>query len=100
MGLFAVYAGAVPFEQIEHAYHKADGFIYASTCENMPNIVIEAMSSGLPILSSNYGPMPEFLKDACLYFDPTSVESIINALKKYWKSRRLEYRLVKKFKKK
>ena len=38
-------------------------FIFASTCENMPNILIEGMSSGLPILCSNYLPMPEFLKD-------------------------------------
>lgn len=80
---FANYLGTVSFEQIEQAYHDADGFIYASTCENMPNIVIEAMSSGLPIMSSNYGPMPEFLEDSSLYFDPTLVEDTIIGLKEF-----------------
>lgn len=82
-GQFAFYLGVSPFEEIEKAYHEADGFIYASTCENMPNIVIEAMSSGLPMVASHYGPMPEFLGDACLYFDPVSMEGIVAALKTY-----------------
>jgi glycosyltransferase involved in cell wall biosynthesis len=61
-------------------YKKADGFIFASTCENMPNILIEAMAAGLPICSSNYEPMPEFLQESALYFDPLSIESIEYAI--------------------
>ena len=33
-------------------YHDADAFLFASSCENMPNILLEAMISGLPIISS------------------------------------------------
>jgi glycosyltransferase involved in cell wall biosynthesis len=73
---FVDYLGLVPFEEIHEYYLNTDGFIFASTCENMPNIVIEAMSAGLPIISSNFGPMPEVLKDAALYFDPTDIVSI------------------------
>ena len=39
----------------------------------MPNILIEAMSSGLPIICSDLGPMKEFLKDSGLYFNPLSI---------------------------
>ncbi|MFZ4543217.1 MAG: glycosyltransferase family 4 protein [Saprospiraceae bacterium] len=69
------YKGEVPFDEIDQSYKNADGFVFSSTCENMPNIVIEAMSAGLPILSSSFPPMPEFLKEAAFYFDPLSVEN-------------------------
>ena len=38
------------------------------------------MAAGLPIASSDRGPMPEVLKDAGLYFNPESVTSIKNCL--------------------
>ena len=60
----------VSLDQIHLKYNIADAFIFASSCENMPNILIEAMSAGLPIISSNYQPMPEFLKDSGIYFNP------------------------------
>ena len=47
----------------------------------MPNILLEAMASGLPICSSSYGPMPEILGDAGVYFDPLNVDSVYQTLK-------------------
>ena len=61
-------------------YKMADLFIFPSSCENMPNILIEAMSSGLPIACSNFSPMPEFLRDGGVYFDPTNVSDILSVL--------------------
>lgn len=78
---FVHYRGKVEYAEISQTYKNSDLFIFASTCENMPNILVEAMSAGLPILSSNYGPMPEILKDAGVYMDPTDVESIYSNLK-------------------
>ena len=46
----------------------------------MPNTLLEGMASGVPIISSNYGPMPEILGDCGLYFDPENVNSLITAL--------------------
>ena len=48
----------------------------ASTCENFPIILLEAMISGIPIASSYYASMPEILKDSALYFNPESISSI------------------------
>ena len=81
-GQFLVYRGAVPFDELHLAYARADAFIFASSCENLPNILLEAMSAGLPILCSNRGPMPEVLGDAGLYFDPEDIESIAVAMTK------------------
>lgn len=87
---FVKYHGKVDFEKIHDFYKKANGFIFASSCENMPNILIEAMSSGLPILCSNYAPMPEFLgEDHQFYFDPTSVQSTYENMKRFITSKEL-----------
>jgi glycosyltransferase involved in cell wall biosynthesis len=75
------YLGLIPYEKLSDYYLNANGFIFASTCENMPIILIEAMTAGLPIACSEYGPMPEVLGDAGIYFDPTNVESIYTAVK-------------------
>ncbi|NNK82463.1 MAG: glycosyltransferase [Flavobacteriaceae bacterium] len=76
------FHGKVDYEEIENFYKTSDGFIFASTCENMPNILIEAMLSGLPILCSNYQPMPEFLgAKHPFYFDPTNQKSVYENLK-------------------
>lgn len=73
---FIKYSGKVAYGQIANIYKEADLFIFASTCENMPNILVEAMAAGLPILCSNYGPMPEILSDGGMYMDPLQVDDI------------------------
>jgi len=78
--LFIKYYGPVSYNNILEYYKNADAFVYASTCENMPNILIEAMSAGLPIACSNYGSMPEILGEAGIYFNPTSVLETEKAL--------------------
>jgi glycosyltransferase involved in cell wall biosynthesis len=79
---FIHFHGNVNYDKIFKYYQKADGIVYASTCENMPNILIESMASGLPIVCSYKQPMPEFLKDNGFYFNAKKVESIANAIEK------------------
>jgi len=63
------YLGSVPHSDLASHYHRADGLVFASSCENMPNILLEAMAAGLPIACAARGPMPEILGDAGVYFD-------------------------------
>jgi len=72
----------VPQQELPIYLAKSDIFIFASSCENMPITLIEAMVSGVPIACSDRGPMPEILKDGGLYFDPENPESIVFAVKK------------------
>ncbi len=74
------YHGAVPFDQLHLLYAQADLGLFASSCENMPNILLETMASGLPIACSKRGPMPEMLGEAGIYFDPELSEDIVRAL--------------------
>lgn len=78
---FISYKGPVSHEQISWCYKEADAFVFASSCENMPIILLEAMASGLPIACSDRGPMPEVLGGAGLYFDPENPVQIADALR-------------------
>ncbi|MEO6731751.1 MAG: glycosyltransferase family 1 protein [Ferruginibacter sp.] len=66
--------------EIPDLLKDSDVFIFASSCENMPNTLIEGMSSGLPIACSNRGPMPEVLQDGGIYFDPENYITIAQAI--------------------
>ncbi len=79
-GNFIHYLDHVPYSELPKYYHRSDAFIFASSCENLPNILLEAMASGLPIACSDRGPMPEVLRDAGTYFNPEQPEEIAEAL--------------------
>lgn len=81
-GEFIHYKGHVSYNEIEKDYLNADGIVFASTCENMPNILIESMASGVPIVCSDKQPMPEFLKDNGIYFNSKNIISIEEAITK------------------
>ena len=49
---------------------KAHIGVFASSCENMPNTLIELMGSGIPIACSNRGPMLEVLATNQYTFNP------------------------------
>ncbi|MDP4837334.1 MAG: glycosyltransferase family 4 protein [Burkholderiales bacterium] len=76
------YHGSIPFDELHFYYARADLGLFASSCENMPNILLETMASGLPVACSNRGPMPEVLAAAGIYFDPESPEDIACAVQK------------------
>jgi glycosyltransferase involved in cell wall biosynthesis len=77
-------------------YKRSDISIFASSCENMPNTLIEAMSSGLPIACSNRGPMPEVLLDAGIYFNPEDALSIADAIENIINNENIRFDLSKK----
>lgn len=74
------YHGPIQYQDLHDIYKESDLGIFASSCENMPNILIEKMAAGLPIACSDLGPMPEILGNAGLYFNPESSDEIFEAL--------------------
>lgn len=74
------YLGEKSFDDMHTLYSQTDLCLFASSCENLPNILIEGMASGAPIACSRRGPMPEVLGDDGFYFNPEDVTSIIDAL--------------------
>lgn len=88
------YHGAIPFNDLHLFYAEADLGVFASSCENMPNILLETIASGLPIACSNRGPMPEVLGEAGVYFDPEDPSLIARAMFELIKSSQLRTELA------
>ncbi|PUE59628.1 hypothetical protein B9Z44_08605 [Limnohabitans curvus] len=72
--------GPIDYGDLPAAYHHAKVNLFASSCENCPNILLEALGAGRPVLSSDVMPMPEFGANAVSYFSPTDPKSICEAL--------------------
>jgi glycosyltransferase involved in cell wall biosynthesis len=88
-GGFIRYRGFVPYNELPEVYKKADICVFASSCENLPNILLESMAAGLPIACSNRGPMREVLGEAGVYFEPEHPESIAKAIRELIESAEL-----------
>jgi glycosyltransferase involved in cell wall biosynthesis len=93
-GRFLRYGGAVEHAELPGCYQAADAFVFASSCENLPNILLEAMASGLPIACSNRLPMPEVLGPAGVYFDPLQPRQIAEALRQLFHDAELRRHLA------
>ena len=81
-GHFVHLTGVVSHAELPAVLRGADVMVFASSCENLPNTLLEGMAAGLPIASSDRGPMPEVLGEAGLYFDPEAADSIAGALRR------------------
>ncbi len=80
LGKQVIMTGAISYEELPGLYRYAAAHIFASESENCPNILLEAMVSGRPVLSSNFPPMPEFGGDAVIYFDPRQPQDLAQRL--------------------
>lgn len=79
-GDYVHYRGAIPYHELPAVYADCDAFVFASSCENLPNVLLEAMSAGLPIACSNHQPMPKILGSGGVYFDPADANDVARAL--------------------
>jgi len=53
-------------DPIKKFYHQADILLLASTTESGPRVAVEAMASGLPVISTSVGITPELLDESVL----------------------------------
>jgi glycosyltransferase involved in cell wall biosynthesis len=57
------FLGQIPHEGIQEAYNWADIFLNASHVDNQPLSILEAFASGLPVVSTNAGGIPDMVTD-------------------------------------
>jgi glycosyltransferase involved in cell wall biosynthesis len=79
------FAGAVPFEETPQFYRSADVFALSSTFDNSPNVVLEAMASGLPVVTTDVGGVGEFVTDGVggQVVAPDDAQAFAAALERY-----------------
>jgi glycosyltransferase involved in cell wall biosynthesis len=56
--------GHQPFQQLPEFYRQCDLMLAVPIWDPCPNVVIEAMSCGLPVLGAHSGGLPELVRDA------------------------------------
>ncbi len=62
--------------QLRQFYSNCYALIFTSPFENFAYTLVEAMSCGAPIISTNTTAMPETCSDAAIYFEPYSVDDL------------------------
>jgi glycosyltransferase involved in cell wall biosynthesis len=73
----------LPFSQLMTLVKGARGVIFPSLYEGFGLPVLEAMTLGAPVITSNVSALPEIAGDAALLVDPTDTDSITRAIQTF-----------------
>ena len=84
LGLQYVFKLRGECKDIEQAYRDADIMCMPSMLEGYPNVLVEAMASGLPVVVSNVCEHPHIVEDGVngFLFDPYDVNAIYASMVK------------------
>ena len=73
--------GPLPQSQMPALYRAADALVFPSVKEGYGLVVLEAMASGVPVVTSRIAPFTEYLSDGdVLWCDPYDAASIATAM--------------------
>lgn len=73
---------SVTFADLPAIYQMASAFVYPSFYEGFGIPILEALNSGVPVITSRGGVFPETGGDACIYIDPNNSEEMADALRR------------------
>lgn len=82
LGNDVVLLGEVRHDQVFDLAERATLNVFMSACENCPNIMLELMRVGRPMLISDRQPMPELGGPELDYVDPYDIPAVASALTK------------------
>jgi glycosyltransferase involved in cell wall biosynthesis len=75
-----VELGTVPYHSLYSLYRACDIYVTPAYAESFAHPLVEAMSSGLPIIASDIPVHREICRDAALYFPHTSPQELADAV--------------------
>ncbi|MBW4695638.1 MAG: MSMEG_0565 family glycosyltransferase [Lyngbya sp. HA4199-MV5] len=81
VGKHLLLPGVIPDVALPALYRLADAFVFPSVKEGWGLVVLEAIASGIPVITANQAPFTEFLNpNQALLVDPTSPEAIAQSM--------------------
>lgn len=75
------FLGSIAESDLPALYSGALAFVFPSEYEGFGLPVLEAMACGTPVACANTSSLPEVAGQAALFFEPTSLDSMIETLK-------------------
>ena len=96
MGTEIIITGYIDEEDKIPIYKLAQFFTFPSLYEGFGMPVLEAMASGVPVVTSNVSSLPEVAGDATILVDPLSEDEIFEAYKKILSDKKLQREMIKK----
>jgi len=85
--------GPKPHSELVYWYNAADVFCLFSSKEGCPNVIIEALACGVPVVSSNVGGIPELIINDDLGFIVNTKKelkyALIKTLNKKWNNKKI-----------
>jgi glycosyltransferase involved in cell wall biosynthesis len=94
--IFLNEAGSVRNDDLPVVYQLASALIYPSSFEGFGLPLLEAMWSGLPVITSPVSSLPEVTGEAAIYTDPINAEEMAESIRRVLKEPGLAERLIKK----
>ena len=90
-----LHLGHIPMNDLAVLLKKARGMVFPSLFEGFGLPVLEAMAAGCPVACSDRAALPEVAGQAALYFDPTEVDAIAEAILVLWLDEGSRERLIR-----
>ena len=87
--------GGLPDDELDALYRGAAGFVYPALYEGFGLPVLEAMSRGVPVITSTTSSLPEVAGEAAFGVDPGSVRELASAIEALATDRALAEKLAK-----
>ncbi|MBK8465888.1 MAG: glycosyltransferase [Chloracidobacterium sp.] len=76
--------------EMSELYLSSDILVLTSDHEGTPNVILEAMAYGLPVVATTVGGVPGILNDRCgILVEPTNIEELVAAASKLIANRKL-----------
>lgn len=86
----------LPDDQVAEFYQNADVFVYPSHYEGFGMPVLEAMTLGAPVVTSNTSSLPEVAGDAAVLVDPNDVDRLAESILRVIRDRPFRDSLIQK----
>lgn len=91
-----IFTGYIDAEDLPALYSAAQVFVLPSLYEGFGLPILEAMSCGAPVITSNMGSIPEVAGDSAILVDPYDIKAIAESLLEVFSNRQLREEMMEK----